>query len=931
MKGDFSRITHNPTKQYTHVNMQQGRVQIDADWNEKQAIDEYHRTTRGSDIIGLHGTPAYSKNGFAIDRQGTQWRITEGHFYVDGILCVNETTRLFEEQPFPYANIPDLSAISIGIVYLDVWRNHISAAQDGGIREKALGGADTATRTQTVWQANVLDLGSLPDSVILLDRLRNQQSLGLPEWDALIAESTGTLNARTNEAAITETPCELPPSAGYVGLENQLYRIEIHQGSDHPKLTFKWSRNNAFFAVVIESMPSNKALVVASTGRDELLSFQRGDWVELIGDPDIYAGSSGQLLQVDIVDIDSRTITLMESVTQINDDDLATGRYLLRRWDQSGDSVTANGVDIINNWVALEKGIQIKFSDGTYRPGDYWLIPARTVTGEIEWPPYSALSDGASPPAGIQHHYCPLALIVNNAVLSDLRLIFPPLNHIKATDVRFDNSNCGPNFADSDTVQEAINVLCHQNGGHCTLHLAPEDDVSAILAMIPDGAHAKICFKVGIYNILKVITLTNKGHLILEGSGEGTSLITQQESVFSFKKCSSVTVSHLSAQSTGSTRAKSLNGALNFEDCGQVTIDKVSLQCKAGFQRLATCLTIRNNEDQIRTNSSLGLVRIRGCQFDVGHLQTGVLLVNINRATIEDNFIKVADRRPPELNFVRATATLRTRKRFRRLLVSNATTSNSISTDNATNVSIRIAGQEIRFLAPPTLINPVIWEEALNNRTHIIAEDPRRTLYALADSILLDTNGVNSTFDRWLKQLESSDKTVTGQGIVIGGRVARDIRILHNTIDCALQGIHVGVSHSDLSRRALDSIETVTICGNTIRICLPSLADRERHGIFVGNASSILIKDNHITLKRFPSTVNLRVEGIRVFGFLGKRMIIEHNHAEETHNFIGIRVTPINNVNAHIHPIWRVSFNVATVKALDKRIIVDPPENRVSS
>ena len=46
----------------------------------------------------------------------------------------------------------------------------------------------------------------------------------------------------------------------------------------------------------------------------------------------------------------------------------------------------------------------------SYRTGDYWLIPARTRTGEIEWP-----RDEGRPeclrPNGIVHHYAPLARI----------------------------------------------------------------------------------------------------------------------------------------------------------------------------------------------------------------------------------------------------------------------------------------------------------------------------------------------------------------------------------------------------------------------------------------------------------------------------------------------------------------------------------------
>ena len=38
MPGDYSRNTFDPRRHYSGVLMQQGRVQLDADWNEQQAI-----------------------------------------------------------------------------------------------------------------------------------------------------------------------------------------------------------------------------------------------------------------------------------------------------------------------------------------------------------------------------------------------------------------------------------------------------------------------------------------------------------------------------------------------------------------------------------------------------------------------------------------------------------------------------------------------------------------------------------------------------------------------------------------------------------------------------------------------------------------------------------------------------------------------------
>ena len=57
MKGDFTRETFNPRDHFNRVLMQQGRVMMDADWNEQEAIEAYLERTEAVDVIGLCGAP----------------------------------------------------------------------------------------------------------------------------------------------------------------------------------------------------------------------------------------------------------------------------------------------------------------------------------------------------------------------------------------------------------------------------------------------------------------------------------------------------------------------------------------------------------------------------------------------------------------------------------------------------------------------------------------------------------------------------------------------------------------------------------------------------------------------------------------------------------------------------------------------------------
>src|SRR5437588_13132297 len=52
MKGDFSRFTFDPLNHYRSIYMQQGRVQLDADWNEQIDIFHHYLESHLRDLLG---------------------------------------------------------------------------------------------------------------------------------------------------------------------------------------------------------------------------------------------------------------------------------------------------------------------------------------------------------------------------------------------------------------------------------------------------------------------------------------------------------------------------------------------------------------------------------------------------------------------------------------------------------------------------------------------------------------------------------------------------------------------------------------------------------------------------------------------------------------------------------------------------------------
>lgn len=473
MKGDFSRNTFRPFRHYSRVLMQQGRVLLDSDWNEQGSIFLHYLQSLAKDLIGPYGGPAGNcgfkvissmddsefPKDFPIEARTHNFGIGGGHYYVDGLLCENgDFTTYARKEAAPGRSQADFLAdeLAVGdhLVYLDVWERHLTALEDAEIREVALGaqGPDTTTRAKVVWQVKTIELkGPLAD-------LTCDNSVPPPPNDAHAAwlaqvkewqpELRGLLKAKADEPDdITATnPCIISPDARYRGAENQLYRVEIHDGglANAPApATFKWSREDGSVALPIRNVAGNK-VTLEHLGRDARFSVQVGDWVEIEGLN--YEQRELQevppLLQVEEVSYIDMIVTLREMVATSNP-------RVLRRWDHKAGDVRVGGLELrhgaalikesrapTENWLNLEDGIKIQFvqaaapSTSTYRRGDYWLIPARTATGDVEWPgPLNAPE--ALPPHGVEHHYAPLARITVAAnsvtVVADLRRKFNSL------------------------------------------------------------------------------------------------------------------------------------------------------------------------------------------------------------------------------------------------------------------------------------------------------------------------------------------------------------------------------------------------------------------------------------------------------------------------------------------------------------------------
>lgn len=452
MSFDISRSRFDPLKNYSGVVMEQGRVQLDSDWNEWLAQMGRRTQAETLDFIGLAAYPPTTPFAFALafDTSG-KLTIGPGRMYVDGLLAENHgdpKTTVWDPALGEMSNTPspppasETGAIDYTaqpwmpgaiqptdagtyLAYLDVWTRAVDYLQDPSLIDAAVG-IDTTGRLQTVWQVR---LAAVNSGAVC-------GNAGTP-WPGPSSGLLTTAPVSSEPAG----PCCLTSNTGYTGSENQNYRVEIHTPGPVGTATFKWSRDNgsvetgvtAIVPVTNSVLVAASQLSVLSLGRDQVLGFAPGDWIEILDDNLELAGLHGDLHRIDTIDVALKTITLDSpadatrfpvtgGTTPYQTDPLRHTR--IRRWDQSGKVYQSDGTSVVTDlgaagssgeipvtaagiMVILENGISVGFDvstvGGSFNSGDYWTFAARS-DGSLD-----QLTAAAS--RGIHHHYTPLSVV----------------------------------------------------------------------------------------------------------------------------------------------------------------------------------------------------------------------------------------------------------------------------------------------------------------------------------------------------------------------------------------------------------------------------------------------------------------------------------------------------------------------------------------
>ena len=470
MKTQISRESHRAEKRYSGVYQQQGRMLTDADWNElvevvKSRLDQ---ALLGVVASGAPRDPDGGDFGARLDDSAAPFVIRGGLVYADGVVArlagKTPADALFlytDQADFP--SPPDLPPGGDYVLYADVWERPVVSLEDPDqLRDTALHGADTTTRTQTMAQVKYCSPAVDPE-----DRAANPQ-IGN-------AELTLKLRSRSAQADACD-PCA-DEVAVAAGTGSYLFRVEVHDvrgTASEPTLVLKWSSENGAEQYELPE-PGGNPLPSHFTSGDWIFEFtnevtEKHLGVHLAGS----AAPRGKLTKEfpETVPADFTWVRRWDGYCILSRSggswSLVEGRDRGVELSTTTDSTADGHVDLGTSCEARLQALllTLRLTSRVFVAGDYWLAPVRAAHEAGD----TLLAK--KPPLGIVHRYLRLGQVDSGNQLVALtpdelrRLSFPPLTDIEAKDVEF-KKPCdtsvyqGVPEEDLQTVADALELLCH--------------------------------------------------------------------------------------------------------------------------------------------------------------------------------------------------------------------------------------------------------------------------------------------------------------------------------------------------------------------------------------------------------------------------------------------------------------------------------------
>jgi hypothetical protein len=953
MRGDFTRDTRERARRagVRSVLLQQGRPLVDADWNEQAGITADRAETLARHVIGIHGTPR-EEAGFAVSITGGAMSISAGHLYADGLHLHNPAALDYAAQQ-PATSFAALAATlnnnQNGLVYVEAVLRPTSAGVQPFLSDPALGGIESVVREEVDWAVRVVRLAETGFTVNeVVTAYATNQRLDIPQWRT----TTGGLDADVQtEAEVTDpTPCELPPTAGYLDQLNRLYRIEIHSAGAPGTATFKWTEDAGIEAGL---RPSGAGFSLDLPIERERAWFPTGTVVEIINDNLERAGEAGPMGPISSVPGQPLTITGVAAAA-------LSAQVRIRRWATMPVTIPA-----ANAWAVLSKGIKIRFCAGHYARGGAWTIPGRTVLGDIIWPPYATpdqtVNISGNPvgfylPTEGRRRYAPLALIRRGGgstldVTHDLRDIFSPLTDQRAVDIRFDDSIAQ---LDASNVQQAIDALATRDKACCTWHVLPGAGWEAVFNEIAANQNGKICFAPGNYPLRAPVRITGKGHLKLVGAGPGSKIWCRDHlQALHFEDCASIEVSDMliaAEQGLPTARASGpaaqITAPLQCTNCGPVRVERTTLIASGQRSKRVACLRI-----EAGSRDGSGDVLVRDNDLVAGDLASGILIINGADVRVSDNRIRVRDESRSRA-VDRWFADDRMAAGLTRLAYSHAAAMTDEELVGARDrprvredgdlfaeISAPFRGSNIDFFSSRQIATND-WTSFL--RTYLGTISGRTNAHArwllgqqlkaiwLGRGTVANGTGNSTIFRTLFTAVSATIAPAIDTGIIIagsrtgptgGGSPAAKIVVADNHLSGVLNGIRIARSNMG----AGVAIGSASSWIERNRIVLRAVPlDMMRVGILLGNPQRAWVADNDILLETVDASMDtarrttlinanfdrLETEGVRLYGALGPMLQVTANSINECTT--GVRIDAVAVRGNAPTKQWLVADNLIT-------------------
>ncbi|HEU5200743.1 MAG TPA: DUF6519 domain-containing protein [Ktedonobacterales bacterium] len=512
MGSDRARISYDTKQQYRAVVMQQGRVTVEADWNEAQEIINEERRKEALDFVGPCGTP---DDGYRVLVTGKpanpafDFSVQHGTTYVGGVRVHlhKDVTYSSQQEWLDQSSDPDwVDPASIDharsqreYVYLSLREQEVSAVEDSALREVALGGPDTAQRIHLIQHIVRRATNGDDCASALKEAIQYWQTEGLDfHPDTMRLLSWSRLKASYQDPGAPD-PCEPDAHGGYLGADNQLIRVQLAAAD-----TLLWGFDNASFLYRVDVL-DNQTLRLQSRPVDVFHRPRANQTVEVLraaaqlSNGEYLAAATGVVMTLTAAyNPDTQQISLPTALPPEYLDAKQTPRVFLRVWE--AELPFTSGAAVALGHTGLQ--VTLQTSGGQpFHVGDYWQIAVRPST-PTEVYPHRYLAD-FQPPDGPALWVCPLAVIAwkerTFSIVEDCRNPFDNL----------------------------VDLTKRKLGGCCSVEVRPEDLAGAttlqtIIDQLKGQGEASVCLMPGVYALAAPLRLSAEhAHLTLEGCHEG--------------------------------------------------------------------------------------------------------------------------------------------------------------------------------------------------------------------------------------------------------------------------------------------------------------------------------------------------------------------------------------------------------------------------